>query len=263
METVGGCFSKHLILRSVVFSYIDCVTRDRVIPPIMTSPFWRPIDMGRTALLLSDVQTQLVAHMPEYQRTPYFAAVLGVLQHFQSQILHRRADVPSNPLAPNDGIPLIIHHVVASGANSNSFVSPYHKLNTWALRRTQTSGVEPPPTATDLNTPVYAIPDAIKPSNGWNVDEVLIGKIAPGSFANSDVLTYLRARDIRHVVILGLTTEESVLSSVRGASDLDFHALVPKDACWADEEEVHRFVLKKLVDRFADVISVADIEGLD
>jgi len=228
----------------------------------MASPFWRPVDMSRTALVLSDVQSQLVAHIPEDQRRPYLTKVVQVLQHFRTQIEHRRATIPFDALAPNDGVPLIVHHVVAFGTNSNAFISPYNKLNTWALRRMQGSNAKLPPSAADPNTPLYAIPDAIKPPNGWNVDEVLIGKIAPGSFMNSDVLAYLRARDIRHVVILGLTTEGSVLSSVREASDLDFHAIVPKDACWADEEEVHEFVMEKLLSRFADVISVADMGKL-
>jgi nicotinamidase-related amidase len=228
----------------------------------MASHFWRPVDMSRTALLLSDVQSQLVAHMPEDQRSPYLTRVVQVLQHFRTEIDHRRANLPFNALAPNDSVPLIIHHVVAFGINSNAFISPYNKLNTWALRRMQASDAKLPPSAADPNTPLYAIPDAIKPPNGWNVDEVLIGKIAPGSFMNSDVLAYLRARDIRHVVILGLTTEGSVLSSVREASDLDFHAIVPKDACWADEEVVHEFVMGKLLPRFADVVSVDDIVTL-
>ena len=226
-----------------------------------SSPFWRPVDMGRTALLLSDVQSQLVAHMPEGERTSYLANVGRVLQHFRTQIADRRASRPFSALAPNDGIPLIIHHVVPFGINSNAFISPYNKLNTWAVQR-MNAGAKLPPSSTDPNMPVYAIPDTVRPPNGWSADEVLLSKIAPGCFMNSDLLTYLRARDIRHVVIVGLTTEGSVLSSVREASDLDFHAIVLEDACWADEREVHEFVMKRLLPRFADVVSVADMELL-
>jgi nicotinamidase-related amidase len=226
-----------------------------------SSPFWRPIDMSRTALLLSDVQSQLIAHMPEDERTSYLSDVGRVLQHFRTQIADRRASRPFSALAPNDGIPLIIHHVVPFGINSNAFISPYNKLNTWAVQR-MNAGAKLLPSSADPNMPLYAIPGTVKPPNGWSADEVLLSKIAPGCFMNSDLLTYLRARDIRHVVIVGLTTEGSVLSSVREASDLDFHAIVPEDACWADEREVHEFVMRRLLPRFADVVRVADVELL-
>ena len=65
------------------------------------------------------------------------------------------------------------------------------------------------------------------------------------------------------MVILGLTAEGCILSTVREASDLDFHAFVSKNACWADEEEVHGFVMEKILSRFADVVTVADVESLN
>ncbi len=158
------------------------------------SPFWRTVDLSRTALVLSDVQSQVLFHMPEPLRAPYIARINRILTHFRIQIAKLRAEKEPSDLAPNDGIPLILHHVVPFGTNSNAFVSPYNKLNTWAIQRLK--GFPLPAAATDPKTPFYALPDGITPPTGWNADEVLLGKIQPGSFVNSDVLTYLRARDI-------------------------------------------------------------------
>ena len=102
---------------------------------------------------------------------------------------------------------------------------------------------------------------------------MVLGKTRVGSFSDSVLLGYLRARDVRHVVLCGLTTDGAVLSSVRGGADLDFHVVVVREGCWSaaedreEEEEgqgegVHGFVLRRLVGRFADVVGVEDVLGL-
>ena len=249
------------------------------------SPFWRPVDLAHTALLLTDVQDQILSRMPLDTRTTYLNNVKAVLDHFRTQITVRRAQKArsdssspdQNPMAPNDGIPLIIHHLIPVGLNSHAWVSPYNKLNAAWSARTLGSLVQHVPGATDPETPWFAVPKALKPppprpassgpsgtGSGWNVDEVVLGKTRVGSFSDSVLLGYLRARDVRHVVLCGLTTEGAVLSSVRGGADLDFHVVIVREGCWSAEEEegVHGFVLGRLVGRFADVVGVGDVLGL-
>jgi nicotinamidase-related amidase len=165
-------------------------------------PFWRSVDIGHTALLLTDVQEQIFFHMPPEAQKAYLETVKRILDHFRSQIAARRAEKENakassvDPMAPNEGIPMIIHHLVPVGQNSHAFISPYNKINsTWATKRL--SGVQLPPGATDPNTPWFAIPEALKPAKGWNVDEVVLGKTRVGSFGDSVLLGYLRARDIK------------------------------------------------------------------
>ena len=119
-----------------------------------------------------------------------------------------------------------------------------------------------PPTAKDPNTPWFAIPPSLVPPAGWNEDEILLPKIQPSCFGSSDLVKYLAARDIKHVVLVGLTTEGSVLSSVRHGSDLDFHVIVPREGVWCDDAELGEVVLQKLIPRFADVVSLKDVAGL-
>jgi len=79
---------------------------------------------------------------------------------------------------------------------------------------------------------------------------------------SSSLLKILQARNIKHVVLLGLTTEGSILSSVRHGSDLDFHIIVPKEGVWCDDRELEKVVLEKLVPRFADVCAMQDVKEL-
>jgi nicotinamidase-related amidase len=163
------------------------------------SPFWRSIDIAHTALLLTDVQEQIFFHMPPEAQKTYIETIKTILDHFRSQIAARRAKKESataDPMAPNKGIPMIIHHLIPVGQNSHAFISPYNKINsTWATKRL--SGVQLPPGAADPNTPWFAIPEALKPAKGWSVDEVVLGKTRVGSFGDSVLLGYLRARDIK------------------------------------------------------------------
>lgn len=69
-------------------------------------------------------------------------------------------------------------------------------------------------------------------------------------------------RNIKHVVLVGLTTEGSILSSVRHGSDLDFHIIVPREGVWCDDRDLGGVVLEKLVPRFADVCSMQDFGEL-
>lgn len=71
--------------------------------------------------------------------------------------------------------------------------------------------------SSDPHHPEYAIPSELVPSGGWGAsrDEIVLGKLQPNCFASSDLLKYLGARGIRHVVLVGLTTMGSVLGSAR------------------------------------------------
>jgi nicotinamidase-related amidase len=167
-----------------------------------SSPFWRSVDMAHTALLLTDVQEQIFFHMPPEAQKAYLETVKRILDHFRSQIAARRAEKENakassvDPMAPNEGIPMIIHHLVPVGQNSHAFISPYNKINSmWATKRL--SSVQLPPGAADPNTPWFAIPEVLKPAKGWSVDEVVLGKTRVGSFGDSVLLGYLRARDVK------------------------------------------------------------------
>src|ERR1700744_5571980 len=96
------------------------------------SPFWRSVDVSKTALLLSDVQTQLLSHMAEAEQQKYLANVAGLLGAFRTYISHAQS-------TGQGGVPLIVHHVVHMDFATIN-LSPYNKINNWALKRLRASG---------------------------------------------------------------------------------------------------------------------------
>lgn len=220
------------------------------------SPFWRSLDISRTALLLSDVQSQLLSHMSETEQQTYLSNVEQFLRSFREYIAQAQSRGSSDT-------PLIIHHVVSMDFATMN-LSPYNKLNNWALKRLRESGggsgvASMPQVTTD---PTTTVPSSLHPERGWSVNEFVLTKQAPSCFMSSSLLKILGARGIKHVVLIGLTTEGSILSSVRHGADLDFHIVVPKEGVWCDDTALGETILEKLVPRFADVCSIVDIEKL-
>lgn len=220
------------------------------------SPFWRSIDISHTALLLSDVQNQLLSHMSANEQQLYLSNAEQVLRAFRAYIAQAQGrDSP--------GTPLIIHHVVAMDFATMN-LSPYNKLNNWALKRLRASGSGSggPSRPQNIADPTATVPPSLHPEHGWGINEFVHTKQAPSCFASSSLLKILGARGIRHVVLVGLTTEGSILSSVRHGADLDFHIVVPKEGVWCDDTALGEMILEKLIPRFADVCSMADVEKL-
>jgi hypothetical protein len=56
-----------------------------------TSPFYVPVDLGHTALLLSDVQTNILSRFPENVQEEYLKNVQAMLEFFRNEIAKRRA----------------------------------------------------------------------------------------------------------------------------------------------------------------------------
>ena len=217
------------------------------------SPFWRSIDISQTALILSDVQTQLLSHMSRAEQQNYLTTVESLLQSFRIYIEQAQSKSQAGP-------PLIIHHVVSMDYTAMSSLNPYNKLNNWALKRLHAaaSSLE----KQENSDPAVTVPQALHPKGGWNGNEFVLTKQAPSCFMSSSLLKILGARGIKHVVLVGLTTEGSILSSVRHGADLDFHIIIPREGVWCDDTQLGETVLEKLLPRFADVCSMEDIESL-
>lgn len=228
----------------------------------MASPFFVPVDLGRTALLLSDVQTQILSRFPPDLQQSYLANIRKLLGFFRSQSLAlRRTDRTTNQQDLYDNVPLIVHHTLPFNLNSNAFVSPYNKLAGW-VSQLETAGFFKG-TSADPNTPTFGVPDSIAPSSGWgSKDEVLLGKLQPNCFASSDLLMYLNARGVRHIILVGLTTMGSILGSARAGADLGFHISLVEEGIMDDDPEVHAFLMNKVLGKFVDIVSIDDVLGL-
>ena len=64
----------------------------------------------------------------------------------------------------------------------------------------------------------------------------------------------LRAQGVTRLALFGIATSGIVLSTVRQASDLDFHGIVIKDCCFDADEEVHRVLTEKVFVRQTNVV---------
>jgi nicotinamidase-related amidase len=92
---------------------------------------------------------------------------------------------------------------------------------------------------------------AIKPVG----DDVLVTKKRISAFTGSDLEVILRAKEIRHLVLAGISTSGVVLSTLREAADKDFKSTVLSDLCADMDEEVHSVLMRKIFPRQADVIN--------
>ena len=101
--------------------------------------------------------------------------------------------------------------------------------------------------------------------------EHVVEKNVPDAFANTGLERWLRARDIQQVVIVGVSTNNSVESTARSAGNLGFRALVASDATFAfakkdysgvlrSAEEVHAMSLANLQGEYATVLSAEEIK---
>jgi nicotinamidase-related amidase len=100
--------------------------------------------------------------------------------------------------------------------------------------------------------------------------EHVVEKNVPDAFVNTGLERWLHARDIRRVVIAGVSTENSVEASARTAGNLGFETVVVADACFTFDkrdfggslrsaEEVHLMALANLDGEYAEVRSTAEV----
>jgi len=85
--------------------------------------------------------------------------------------------------------------------------------------------------------------------------DVVVTRRRVSAFTGSDLEIILRAKNIDHLVLTGISTSGVVLSTVREAVDKDYILTVLSDLCADRDEEVHRVLTEKVFPRHADVLS--------
>jgi hypothetical protein len=130
------------------------------------SPFYVPVDLGHTALLLSDIQTNILSRFPEDVKETYLNNVKTILGFFRGEIAKRRtAEFQSQKNSLFDQVPLTTHHTLPFNINSNAFVSPYNKLSKWVNVLEEKGFFKNAPS--DPLHPNLAIPEELAPPSGW------------------------------------------------------------------------------------------------
>jgi nicotinamidase-related amidase len=87
--------------------------------------------------------------------------------------------------------------------------------------------------------------------------DIVVTKRRVSAFSGSDLEVVLRAQDISHLVLCGISTSGVVLSTLREAADKDYQLTVLADCCADGDEEVQRVLLSKIFPRQAEVVQAA------
>jgi nicotinamidase-related amidase len=92
--------------------------------------------------------------------------------------------------------------------------------------------------------------------------DIVVRKTRVGPFLTTDLDEQLRARGIDTLLLAGISTSGVVLSTVRDAHDRDYRLYVLADATADPLPNVHEALIEKILPWQAEVIEVADLEGL-
>ena len=105
----------------------------------------------------------------------------------------------------------------------------------------------------DNNLFVKGSPSSEVPAALKKPTDITLFKHRYSAFSGNSLDMILRAKGIRTLVLMGISTSGIVLSTVRQAFDLDYRSIVIKDACFDPDPEVHRVLLEKVFTRQATV----------
>lgn len=92
-------------------------------------------------------------------------------------------------------------------------------------------------------------------------DELIITKRRISAFAGNDLEMLLRAQNIQHLILAGVSTSGVVLSTLREAADKDYLLTVLSDCCFDGDPEVHSVLTNKIFPRQASVLTSAEWTG--
>ena len=90
-------------------------------------------------------------------------------------------------------------------------------------------------------------------------DYILI-KTRVSPFYNTNLESVLRAQQIDTIIVLGVSTPNAILSTVKEGHDRDYKMIVLSDACSADNEGSHMAAIG-IMGHLGSIISVNDLEN--
>ena len=92
--------------------------------------------------------------------------------------------------------------------------------------------------------------------------EPIIDKPGKGSFYATDLATILAAKSITTLIVMGVTTEVCVHTTIREANDRGFHCIAVSDACASYIDEFHETGLRMISAQGGIFGSVADSDSI-
>jgi nicotinamidase-related amidase len=187
------------------------------------------IDPARTALLVMDYEAWVLDRVPDAAELLIRAAdTIAVMRGYGGQVGYVRMAFED---ADYDAIP----PTSMMGARIAAAGRTFH-----------------------ADSPATAIPDQVAPQ----AHDIVVRKTRVGAFSTTDLDEQLRDRGIDTLILAGLSTSGVVLSTVRDAHDRDYRLLVLADLTADPDQEIHDFLIGRVLPRQAQVITSADLPGL-
>ena len=114
------------------------------------------------------------------------------------------------------------------------------------------------PQAFHDDSPTTQIDERVAPQDG----DIVVRKTRVGAFSTTDLAQQLASRGVDTLILAGISTSGVVLSTVRDGADRDYALYVLSDATADRDETVHACLMEQVFPRQADVITVAELEGI-
>ncbi len=114
------------------------------------------------------------------------------------------------------------------------------------------------PQAFHDDSPTTQIDERVAPQDG----DIIVRKTRVGAFSTTDLVQQLADRGVDTLVLAGISTSGVVLSTVRDGSDRDYALYVLSDATADPDPSVQACLMEQVFPRQADVITVAELDGL-
>lgn len=193
----------------------------------------RGLDLKRTALLIIDVQNDVVHPKGAYGRAGLTNASVSGLPH--------RLRPLADAIRARDGWLVSTHLTLVTGKGGEPFISEHlRRLRPFLGKGDFQAGTWGHKLAAELE-PV----------------DLSVEKVAYSAFYMTRLEWVLRQASIETLLVGGITTAVSVATTVRDAQIRDFSTVVLEDGCAAFDEEVHRTALADL-QNFAPIKSIAE-----
>jgi nicotinamidase-related amidase len=179
-----------------------------------------------------------------------------LIMDYQTGILGRLADASALLARASNAIGIARDH----GAHIGYVRVAFTDEDFAAMPRTSSMGarVGTSPQAFHTDSPATAIHDQLAPEPG----DIVVRKTRVGAFSTTDLDAQLRGHGVDTLILAGISTSGVLLSTVRDASDRDYRVIVLADASADPEPDVHDFLTQRIFPRQADVIMLADLDGL-
>lgn len=92
--------------------------------------------------------------------------------------------------------------------------------------------------------------------------EPIVDKPGKGAFYATDLEAILHARSIQTLIVMGVTTEVCVHTTIREANDRGYHCIAVSDACASYFDDFHETALRMITAQGGIFGSVADSESV-